>query len=252
MTIGWSTHEKPEEFMPASLAYASGARMFEKHVGIKSSKYKLNEYSIHPELFEKWYDHLAESISILGEGKKIITKNEIETLNKLQRGVYVKQNLKKNEILNKKNCYFAFPLQKNQLSSADLKDRTILLKNKNKDDLVYKKDIAYNEDLIKEYRLRSYIHELKAILNYNKITIPEVFDMEISHHDGIENFRKLVHFYLILLIKVMQKNVSDATKSSSPNAFSQKKMKVFIFYLEHSYPISTVKERFCIPVIYFI
>ena len=69
LTIGWSTHKKPEEFMPASLAYASGARMFEKHVGIKSLKYKLNEYSIHPELFEKWYDHLAESISILEKEK---------------------------------------------------------------------------------------------------------------------------------------------------------------------------------------
>ena len=49
--IGWSTHEKPNEFLPAALAYASGARIFEKHIGINSKKYKLNDYSITPEVF---------------------------------------------------------------------------------------------------------------------------------------------------------------------------------------------------------
>ena len=34
--IGWSTHEDPKEFNPGVLAYACGARLFEKHIGINS------------------------------------------------------------------------------------------------------------------------------------------------------------------------------------------------------------------------
>ena len=36
---GFSSHEIPDEKLSASLAYAMGAKIFEKHVGIKSKKY---------------------------------------------------------------------------------------------------------------------------------------------------------------------------------------------------------------------
>ena len=45
LDIGWSTHEGPNENLPASLAYACGATLFEKHIGINSKKYGLNNYS---------------------------------------------------------------------------------------------------------------------------------------------------------------------------------------------------------------
>ncbi len=228
VTIGWSTHEKPEEFMPASLAYASGARMFEKHIGIESKKYKLNEYSINPDLFEQWHNHLEESIKILGDGTKSISKSETETLNTLQRGVYLKKDTKANQLLNKKNCYFAFPLQKNQLSSADLKDQTTLINDKKKDDLVLTKEIAYNDELVNEYRVRSYIHELKAILNYNKISIPEIFDMEISHHDGVENFKQTGAFLFNIINKTYAKKmIVMLPNQGHPMHFHKKKDESF-------------------------
>ena len=75
--IGWSTHEEPQEFNPSILAYAKGARIFEKHIGILSNKYKLNNYSIHPNLFDKWYKNLVSSISTLGSSEKNIkARNE--------------------------------------------------------------------------------------------------------------------------------------------------------------------------------
>ena len=130
VTVGWSTHEKPSEFLPASLAYACGARIFEKHIGIHSEKYGLNDYSITPEVFENWYKFLEESKKILGTGEKIIEKNEISTLSKLSRGVYAKRDINKDEILNNKNTYFAFPLQNKQLNSSDLKKYKNFKKNK--------------------------------------------------------------------------------------------------------------------------
>ena len=93
--------------------------MFEKHIGIESKKYKLNNYSTTPQQFIKYLDNLELIKSTLGlENKKIIDQ-EIKTLSLLETGVYAKYNLKKNEILNEENIYFAFPKKNNQLSSGN-------------------------------------------------------------------------------------------------------------------------------------
>ena len=44
---------------------------------------------------------------------------------------------------------------------------------------------------IREDLIYSYLHKLKAMLNYNSITIGQKLDLEISHHKGIENFEKV-------------------------------------------------------------
>ncbi len=205
--IGWSTHESPKEHLPACLAYACGARIFEKHIGIDSRKHGLNNYSITPKLFEEWLNYLMQSISILGSQNKKIIKKELDTLNALQRGVYAKKNIKKGKILNKNDFYFAFPLQKGQLSSNELKKLTSIKKNFNTNSIIKKSDVNFDKDLLTEYRIRSYIHELKAILSYNKIQIGENFDMEISHHKGIENFRETGCFLFNIINKSYAKKM---------------------------------------------
>jgi sialic acid synthase SpsE/quercetin dioxygenase-like cupin family protein len=205
--IGWSTHESPEEMLPASLAYACGARIFEKHVAIESRKYELNNYSITPKLFDNWLIQLKTSIVILGSQKKKIEKKESETLNTLQRGVYAQKDLKKNTILKKNDYYFAFPLQKNQLSVNELKHNTLLKKDLSANSLIKKNYVELDKNLIKEYKIRSYIHELKAILNYNKIHIGKNFDMEISHHKGLDNFRKTGCFLFNIINKSYAKKM---------------------------------------------
>lgn len=226
--IGWSTHESPEENLPASLAYACGARIFEKHIGIKSKKFKLNNYSVTPEQFEDWIDNLNNSKVILGNRQKKIEKKEIDTLNLLQRGVYAKKNLKKNQILKKGDYYFAFPLQKNQLSSSSLKKNSIISKNLKSDSIIREKDVKFDPNLIKEYMVRSYIHELKAILNYNKIHIGDNFDMEISHHNGIDNFKKVGCFlFNIINKKYAKKMLVMLPNQKHPLHFHKKKEESF-------------------------
>lgn len=226
--IGWSTHESPEENLPASLAYACGARIFEKHIGIKSKKFKLNNYSVTPEQFEDWINNLNNSKVILGNRQKKIEKKEIDTLNLLQRGVYAKKNLKKNQILKKGDYYFAFPLQKNQLSSSSLKKNSIISKNLKSDSIIREKDIKFDPNLVKEYMVRSYIHELKAILNYNKIHIGDNFDMEISHHNGIDNFKKVGCFlFNIINKKYAKKMLVMLPYQKHPLHFHKKKEESF-------------------------
>ena len=213
INIGWSTHEDPNEFLPAALALSKGASMFEKHIGLKGSRYKLNKYSITPEKFDKWVINFKKAKDMLGQYDKKIYKQEIETINKLSRGVYAKNNLKKNDVLNKSNTYFAFPKIKNQLSSQELKKNTLINISKNTNEAIKKKEVIFDKELINEYKIKSFLHKAKAMLNYNNIKVGEKFDMEISHHKGINNFEKIGCF----LINIVNREYSKKLLIMLPN-----------------------------------
>ena len=73
----------------------SGIRIFEKHVGIQTKKYKLNKYSSNPTDLKKWLDNLATGIEIWGSTKasnKNLNK-ELIYLNNFKRGVYSSKKL---------------------------------------------------------------------------------------------------------------------------------------------------------------
>lgn len=191
ISIGWSTHEDPNDLLPFTIAYSCGAEMFEKHIGINTKKYKLNNYSIQPAEFEKYIKNFKLVQSIYGNYNKKITKKEKDTLSSLQRGVYFKKNVKKNLPITKDDVYFAFPKIKNQLGADEFKEGMKLIKNFNKDIALNKKYlISNNKSRIKKEILKKSIHEVKAILNYNKIELGSNFDLEISHHYGVSNFSK--------------------------------------------------------------
>ena len=247
--IGWSTHEDPGEFLPAALALSNGATIFEKHVGINSKKYKLNNYSIEPKNFERWYLSLQKAKQMLGNGNsKEIYPQEIDTINNLSRGVYAKRDLKKNEILNDKNTYFAIPLKKGQLSSQDLKKDTKILSNIKKDFAINTNKLRFNKKLILEYKVKSYLHKAKAMLNYNNINLGDNFDLEISHHKGIDNFEKIGCFlFNIVNRKYAKKLIVMLPNQKHPSHYHKKKTETFIMLAGNLTLIDNNKTYFLSP-----
>tara|TARA_Y100000031_G_scaffold41162_1_gene47498 strand:+ start:2058 stop:2879 length:822 start_codon:yes stop_codon:yes gene_type:complete len=76
---GFSSHEIPDEKLSASLAYAMGAKIFEKHVGLKSKKYSINKYSTTPEQMADWLENLKSAIERCGtidKRKKFLPKEK--------------------------------------------------------------------------------------------------------------------------------------------------------------------------------
>tara|TARA_Y100000591_G_C21842891_1_gene706825 strand:+ start:1239 stop:2753 length:1515 start_codon:yes stop_codon:yes gene_type:complete len=229
--IGWSTHENPESFMPSSLARACGAEIFERHIGINTKKYKLNKYSMQPKTFQKYLENLKSVDNIMSYNnleKKIITQKEILTIKSLQRGLYAKFDLKKGTVLNDKNSYLAFPLMKNQIPANELKDNISVKSNIKADQPVLINKIKQDPNIIKLLKTWSYIHKVKGILNENKIAIGENFEMEISHHDGIENFHK-TGCYLFNLInnEYAKKIIVMLPNQSHPTHYHKKKNETF-------------------------
>jgi N-acetylneuraminate synthase len=130
--IGFSTHEYNEDIESGMLiAYAKGARTFERHIDIKyDDGKKVSPYCSLPEDLDGWIVAYKKAVSMCGfsgDIKRIPSKKEIEYLDALVRGVYAKRNLKAGEVITENDVYLSIPLQKGQISCRELMTGEILI-----------------------------------------------------------------------------------------------------------------------------
>lgn len=135
-TIGFSTHEYTDWTNSMLIAYAKGARMFERHIDIETDGVKVSPYCSTPHQIDQWFKafHKAkEMCGAPGTQKRIPPKKEIEYLDALVRGVYAKEDLPEGHLLTDNDVYLAIPLQKGQLSCRELMWGEMLLNPVQKD-----------------------------------------------------------------------------------------------------------------------
>ena len=131
--IGFSTHEKNQDIENAMMiAYAKGARTFERHIDIDWQDIPVSPYCSTPADLDRWIRAYKTAIEICGGPagyKRIPDSKEIQYLDALVRGVYAKRDLKAGEALTDEDIYLAIPLQKGQISCRELMMGEILLKD---------------------------------------------------------------------------------------------------------------------------
>ncbi len=197
--LGFSSHEHPFNYKTPLVAYGSGIRIFEKHVGIQTKKYKLNKYSSNPTDLKKWLDNLATGIEIWGSTKarnKNLNKELID-LNNFKRGVYSSKKLLKGTKLKKIHFKLRYPATKYQIKANDISRYNQITLKKT---VSMNKPIRYNDVLIKDTRTKITLIREK-IINFiqNKVILPSDARLELSHHYGLEKFEK----YGITMINVI-------------------------------------------------
>lgn len=191
LTIGFSTHEEPNNFSAVQIAIAKGAKILERHVGVETDSIKLNSYSSTPEQIAKWLDYALQAKLSCGANVRLLpTEEEIESLNSLKRGVYAKRSISQGEMISSQDVFFAMPYQKGQMFSGDFIGGVA----SNRD---YKLNEPIDEIMGKKYQTDikgmtySCIHQAKGMLYQARIAIGKEFRVELSHHYGIEQFRKV-------------------------------------------------------------
>lgn len=188
--IGWSTHEEPDNVLPGQLAVAKGAQMYERHVGVETDEIKLNAYSSTPAQVDKWIAACLYAKQLGGpKGTRDIPAVEQESLDSLRRGVYLKKNVKKGAELKREDVYFAMPYEDGQLESGHWQTGIVCTADMSKDAPVMPDQISVPQKpsyLV----LKDAIHEVKALLNEARIELNSEFQIEFSHHYGIEHFRE--------------------------------------------------------------
>ncbi|MBT6428745.1 MAG: cupin domain-containing protein, partial [Rhodospirillaceae bacterium] len=186
--IGWSTHEEPDNLGAVQVAYAKGARIFERHVGAVTDKIQLNAYSSTAEQVERWITSLQQAKEMCGGVERPpAPQEEVDSIIALQRGIFAREPLKKGTLLTRDMVFFAMPCQDNQISSGVWRENIELLEDIDAGGAIFESSIeAFPE--MPEMVIKRSLHSVKALLNEAAIPLNSDFEVEYSHHYGLENF----------------------------------------------------------------
>ena len=149
--VGFSTHEYHDWRSSIMIAYAKGARTFERHIDIQSDDRPYSPYCSTPEHIAEWFQAFKKAKEICGAPgteKAPSTQKEIDYLTSLVRGVYACNDLPAGHVLTPDDYYLAIPLQKGQLSCRELLNDQVLAREVKKDTplMVDSVDSLYNRD----------------------------------------------------------------------------------------------------------
>ena len=142
--IGFSTHEYHDWTTSMLIAYAKGARTFERHIDIDDDGIKVSPYCSLPDQVDQWFKAYQQAKSMCGASgaqRRLQHPREIEYLDTLLRGVYVKRDLPEGHILADDDVYLAIPLQKGQISCRELMRGEVLLRPLQQDEAIMIDDI---------------------------------------------------------------------------------------------------------------
>jgi sialic acid synthase SpsE len=114
--IGFSSHEGNSWDASMLIAYAKGARTFERHIDIEEEGYQVSPYCSTPEQIENWFIAFKKAKEMCGRKiihKILIDTRETEYLNALKRCLYAKRDLPDGYRINKdtfdEDFYLAIP-----------------------------------------------------------------------------------------------------------------------------------------------
>lgn len=120
--IGFSTHECTDWRSSVMMAYAKGARTFERHIDIDYEGVPVSPYCTLPEQADDWFKAFKKAQEMCGApgtAKRIPPEKEVRYLDELVRGVYARRDLPVGHVLTEADVYLAVPLVKGQLSCRE-------------------------------------------------------------------------------------------------------------------------------------
>ena len=109
------------------ISYAKGARAWERHIDIDADGVPVSPYCSLPQQIDQWFKAYHKAREMCGghpDVKRTPSKKEIEYLDGLVRGIYIKRDLPAgyefHSVSAERDFYLAVPLQKGQLSCREL------------------------------------------------------------------------------------------------------------------------------------
>jgi N-acetylneuraminate synthase len=128
--IGFSTHEYHDWRSSLLIAYAKGARTFERHVDIDADGVPVSPYCSLPEQIDEWFKAFRKAQDMCGApgtAKRVPPEKEVSYLDSLVRGVYAKRPLGPGHVLTDDDVYLAVPLLRGQISCRELMRGEVIL-----------------------------------------------------------------------------------------------------------------------------
>jgi len=225
--IGWSTHENPDNLDAVKISYALGARLFERHVGLSTDKYTLNNYSSTPQQLAKWLAAYASAKATSGASERVPSSPlERATLHELKRGVYVRRDVTKGERLDRDDVFFAMPVQDGQMTSGQF--RAGMLADRDYAVNAPVANVLSNHESSDEQLVYQIMLQVRGMLNRANISINGNAEIEISHHYGLGRFREFGAVIVTCINRAYAKKlVIQLPRQKHPYHFHKEKEETF-------------------------
>ena len=188
ISIGYSTHEEPNEFDAIQIAIGKGINISEKHIAVATEKYPPNAYSVTPEQMDCWLEKASKALVMCGNNEKVkASEKELSDLLQFKRGMFVKNKIIKGSIIDKKDMYFAWPNIDNQVLANDASkyNQFVALEDIEADQPVMFNKISISNTREKVWNI---VQDVKEFLSKTDVVYPGQAELEISHHYGIDKF----------------------------------------------------------------
>ncbi len=188
--VGWSTHEDPDNLSAVQIAYALGARLFERHVGINTDKYKLNNYSSTPRAGVE-VDRGVSTMPAAMIGARERAPPARTSARRCWNSSAARsqgRDIAKGEVLEQADVFFAMPCADDGMTSGGFRPGMVA-------DRDYKAKEALSAAMVPssvsdEQIVYQIMLQVRALLNTAGIYINEDANIEISHHFGLRRFRE--------------------------------------------------------------
>lgn len=122
--IGLSTHEQTDWRSSVMIAYAKGARTFERHIDVEYEGVPVSPYCSLPHQVADWFAAFLKAKEMCGgaaTSRRELPRQEMQYLAALARGAYARRALSAGHVLTAADVYLAIPLNKGQVSSHELR-----------------------------------------------------------------------------------------------------------------------------------
>lgn len=244
--IGFSTHEPPGETALIAMAIAKGATLFEKHVAVPTAEWPANAYSVTPDQMRQWLDAARQARLICGAaaGEAAARPQEIESLQRLRRGVFLKRPMAAGESVGDADVYFAFPVQDGQVTANDWSKYSRFTVAQ-----AVEQDAPLMQAQCREDNRRAVVRSIagrvRTLLQEGHITVPGGVDLEISHHYGMDRFDEYgLTMFTIVNRGYCKKLLVSLPGQAHPEQYHRQKAETFhVLYGEIELQLDGVPRR---------
>jgi sialic acid synthase SpsE/quercetin dioxygenase-like cupin family protein len=222
--VGYSGHEAPDNLDVVKAAVAMGATVLERHVCLPNERVTANAYSLDPAQTEAWVCAALEMREICrGEDERPLNPEETRSLRSLMRGAFAARDIRAGQTIERRSVYFAMPrLEEDQTSAADFAEGVA-----SRDYLAHA-PIRERRPPTPAALLREILHEAKGMLGEACVEIGPEYTVEVSHHHGLDAFRRVGMVIVRLMNHEYCKKVLVMVPGQShPTHFHQKKEESF-------------------------
>jgi len=235
VTVGYSTHEDPDNLDAIKVAIAKGARIFEKHVAVVTDEFPKNAYSATPDQTSLWLAAAQNAFEMCGveNQRGIFSEKELADLRQFKRGVFASRSIEKDKIIDAASVFYAFPNIENQLLANDMSKYT---------EYQAKRGIEVNEPILavdvkkteKREQVYAIVQGVKDLLKKGNVVFPGKASLEISHHYGIDRFYE----YGITMLTVVNREYCKkllilSPDQKHPEQYHGKKEETFVVLYGH-------------------